>query len=226
MDGLSRKTSMSDTPKTSREEHLKNAETYIAQLHEKMSRIVHEFAGGELNRAQFHQLYDRYQRQIMTIQQYTAETDPSGWRQAVEGTSDTTVRLKKTLTARAIGISVYDNRSGMPIETVGEFSVDAELIVPMLSSYRSAANEIFRSEIRSTAMQNGNWLCFVPGQYSTLIVLFSLEPSANQMVTLERMHRDFEMANADFLKHGYTSPTQLAFPFYAFISKSNLSSGK
>jgi hypothetical protein len=210
-----------------RKQQIENARTYVAETHQKMSQIVQEFASGELNRTQFHRLYDRYQRQIMTIEQYITESDPTGWKDAIkEEGVDSTLHLRKSLAAKAIGISVYDNRSGMPIETVGEFRIDAELIVPMLSSYRSAASEIFHSGMRSTAMENGNWLCFVPGQYSTLIVLFSVEPSSNQMEMIERMHRDFEIANADFLENGYASPDQLAYPFYSFLNQTNLGDRK
>jgi hypothetical protein len=42
----------------------------------KMSRLVAEFAAGEINRTQFHHVYDRYQRQIMTVAQMITESDP------------------------------------------------------------------------------------------------------------------------------------------------------
>ena len=183
-----------------------------------MSRLVQEFASGAINRTQFHRLYDRYQRQIMTVAQLIAESDPSTWQAAVSDGEDTLL-IKKRLTAKAVGMSVYDNKSGMPIETLGEFAVDAELIVPMLSSYRSAAAEIFRAGMRSTEMENGQWLCFVPGTYTTLIALFSLEPSENQLKMVERMHRDFEEANREALQAGHVDPKKLAYPFYSFVQR-------
>lgn len=204
------------------EQQIQQGRAYISQVHHKMSQIVREFANGEINRTQFHQLYDRYQRQVLTIEQYMAESNPDGWQEAIRDDVESTYHLRKSLTARPIGISVYDNRSGMPIETIGNFSVDADLLVPMLSSYRSAAREIFKSGMRSTALENGNWLCFVPGHYSTLLVLFSLEPATNQLTMIERMHHDFETANTEFLEHGYTSADQLAYPFYGFIHRASL----
>jgi hypothetical protein len=197
----------------------KQGQEFIAQVHEKMSRLVQEFASGEINRTQFHKLYDRYQRQIMTVAQFIAESDPTTWRDAVLESEDT-LHLKKRLTAKAVGMSVYSNRSGMPIETLGEFAVEPELIVPMLSSYRSAAAEIFRAGMRSTEMENGQWLCFVPGTHTTLIALFSLEPSTNQLDMVERMHQDFEEANRAALKAGQVDPSQLAYPFYSFVQRS------
>jgi hypothetical protein len=197
----------------------KQGQEFIAQVHEKMSRLVQEFASGEINRTQFHKLYDRYQRQIMTVAQFIAESDPTTWRDSVLESEDT-LHLKKRLTAKAVGMSVYSNRSGMPIETLGEFAVEPELIVPMLSSYRSAAAEIFRAGMRSTEMENGQWLCFVPGTHTTLIALFSLEPSTNQLDMVERMHQDFEEANRAALKAGQVDPSQLAYPFYSFVQRS------
>ena len=194
----------------------REGQEFIAQVHQKMSRLVQEFANGAINRTQFHRLYDRYQRQIMTVAQLIAESDPSMWRDAVMESEDT-LHLKKRLTAKAVGMSVYDNRSGMPIETLGEFAVEADLIVPMLSSYRSAAAEIFRAGMRNTEMENGQWLCFVPGKHTTLIALFSLEPSDNQLATIERMHQDFEEANRAALEAEHIDPDRLAYPFYAFV---------
>ncbi|NDJ85857.1 MAG: hypothetical protein GYB66_08230 [Chloroflexi bacterium] len=205
------------------QQEVQRGQAFINQVYQKMSRIAQEFAAGEINRAQFHRLYDRYQRQIMTVAQMIAESDPTGWQEALSSAeAESTLTLRKRLAARAIGISIYDNRSGMPIETIGDFSIDAELIVPMLSSYREATAEIFHAGVRSTEMEDGSWLCFMSGAFTTLIILFSVEPSGNQIAMLDHMHRDFEIANADFLEHGYASPDQLAYPFYSFVSQSNI----
>ncbi len=193
-------------------------EEFIAAVHAKMSKIVQEFATGAINRTQFHHLYDRYQRQIMTVAQMITESDPEAWREAVSEGEDT-YHIKKRLTARALGMSIYDSESSVPIETLGEFAVDPALIVPMLSSYRSATAEIFRAGMRSTEMENGQWLCFVPGNYTTLIALFSLEPSDHQLSMIERMHQDFELANRAALEAKAIDPKALAYPFLSFLRK-------
>ena len=200
------------------EESVRQGKVFIAQVHQKMGHLVQEFASGKINRTQFHKLYDRYQRQIMTVSQLMAEADPTLWKDALDDKEDTLL-IKKRLTAKAVGMSVYDNRSGMPIETLGEFAIDAELLVPMLSSYRSAAAEIFRAGMRSTEMENGQWLCFVPGSFTTLIALFSLEPSSKQLEMVERMHKDFEAANKSALQGEHIDPDKLAYPFYSFVQK-------
>ena len=213
---------MGDTPDVaphdSAAKGAQQGQDFIAQVHRKMSRLVQEFANGEINRTQFHKLYDRYQRQIMTVAQLMAEAQTESWKEAIQDNEDTML-IKKRLTAKAVGMSIYLNKTGMPIETIGEFAIEPELIVPMLSSYRSAAAEIFRAGMRSTEMENGQWLCFVPGSHTTLIALFSLEPSTNQLAMVERMHKDFEEANRAALESGQVNAEQLAYPFYSFVQR-------
>jgi hypothetical protein len=211
---------MTDDPQLPADQTSRAAgEAFIATVHAKMSKLVAEFSEGQINRTQFHHVYDRYQRQIMTVAQLITESNPDLWREAIAESEDT-FHIRKRLTAKAIGMSVYDNQSGIPIETIGNFAVDPDLIVPMLSSYRAATAEIFRAGMRSTEMENGQWLCFVPGNYTTLIALFSLEPSENQLTTIERLHKDFELANRAALQGQHIDPDQLAYPFLSFVSSS------
>ena len=143
-----------------RQSHQQGQE-FIDQVHQKMSKLVQEFAHGEINRTQFHQLYDRYQRQITTVAQMLAESDPASWRDAIRENEDT-LNIKQRLTAKAVGLSVVDNQTGAPIKTLGHFAIEDDLIAPMLGSYRSAAAEIFRAGmrrvIRPTASERiNNW---------------------------------------------------------------------
>ena len=187
----------------------------LQTLQAKMRKLVDDFASGQINRTQFHGLYDRYQRQITQILYLSAGT-PDLEYITNEGSEDT-FHIKKRLTAKVLGFSIYDNQSGLPIETIGEFVVDTALLVPMLSSYRAATREIFKAGMRSTVMENDQWLCFVPGNFTTLIALFSLEPSSLQLGTVERMHRDFEDANRAALETSKIDPSLLAYPFLTFV---------
>lgn len=204
---------------------IETGKAFIAEAHKKLTRIAQEFASGEINRAQFQHLYDRYQRQIMTVAQLIAESDPSTWYDAVgEDNAETTLLIKQTLAAKIMGFSVYENESSMPIETAGDFMVDAELIVPMLSSYRSATAEIFQANISSSQLENGHWIYFFAGRFTTLIALFSLEPATNQIPMVKQMHNDYETANENILLTGKIK--QVALPFLAMIKRSTLVSDK
>ncbi len=120
--------------------------------------------------------------------------------------------------AIALGFSIYENASGMPLKSLGEFGVDPALFVPMLSAYRSAAEEIFGAGLRSTQIEGGKWLSFVPGKLTTTLALFSTEPSAKQMKTLEEVHRLFERANARQLGRQPMNVDGLVCPHEFFIN--------
>jgi hypothetical protein len=198
---------------------LKRSPASLDELQAKLRQLVDDFANGVINRAQFHELYDRYHRLIERFAQLCA--DPADMATALGQDGEDTFTLKKRLTARVLGVSIYSNRSGLPIETLGDFAIDPALLVPMLSSFRDATREIFKAGMRSTAMENNQWLCFVPGNFTTLIALFSVEPSAVQLEAVNAMHHDFEDANRAALKEGNVDPATLAYPFLTFIRRAH-----
>ena len=216
---------MSNPQSTNAHDAVERGKAHIGETHKKMSRLAQEFAQGDINRTQFQHLYDRYQRQIMTIAQLIAESDPSMWQEVIEDETDSTLLIKQSLSARIIGYSVYNNKSGMPIETEGDFSLEPELIVPMLSSYRSATAEIFQANVKSTQLENGRWLYFMGGEYSTLIILFSLEPASNQLPSIQQAHHDYEIMNEALLEKAHQTG-QVAVPFYRLIKSTQLLSEK
>jgi hypothetical protein len=197
---------------------LREGEEYLNKTYAKMTQCVEDFASGKINRAQFQQLYAHYEREIAVISQLLAEADdPNAWRKAV--TEGESVYIRKRHQARSTGFAIYDTDSGMPIETLGDFEVDSALLVPMLSSYHSATTEIFRAGMRNTQMENGQWLCFVPGRFTTLITLFSQEPTEQQLEMLSRMHDHFEIANREALETRTAQPGELALPFLAILKQ-------
>jgi hypothetical protein len=205
-------------PQSEYSRSLSEGKEYLSRTYAKMTKCVEDFAGGKINRAQFQQLYAHYEREVSVVGQLLAESDdPGAWRRAV--TEGESVVIRKRHQARSIGFAIYYNDSGMPIETLGEFTVESALLIPMLSSYRSATTEIFRAGMRSTEMENGQWLCFVPGRFTTLITLFTQEPSEQQLEVLNRMHGHFEIANHDALSNGTAQPGELALPFLAILKK-------
>jgi hypothetical protein len=196
------------------------------ELNGKLRHLVDDFASGQINRLQFHSLYERYQRQLIHFQSLLAHADEAPLSEpASDEGIESTFHIKRRLTAKVLGVSVYNNSTGLPLETIGEFVIDPALLIPMLSSYRAATREIFKAGMRSTAMENGQWLGFVPGNYTTLIALYSFEPSTMQMNMIEQMHRDFETANAAALERGQVDPSTLAFPFLTFVQQAKNNTG-
>jgi len=175
-----------------------------------MARLSDDFARGEINRMQFEAVYKHYQEQMRLLENVLYEEPNSKvWRGAI--TQGLTSRLKEQHAAQVLSYAIYENASGMPLVTVGTFNIDTSLLVPMLSSFRSATAEMFGAGMRSTEIEGGRWLCFVPGPCTTLIVLFSIEPARLQLTLIEDLHRDFEVANAPAFANGEAEEAAQSF---------------
>ena len=124
-----------------------------------------------------------------------------------------------SMPSKAKGYAIYDNESGMPISTLGKFEMDPALIVPMLSSYRAATQEIFGAGMKTTTIENGRYLCFVPGELSTMMAVFTAEPAKRQLTFLEQLHRLFEKANRPTLEKQPIETDKLIFPHEHYLGK-------
>jgi hypothetical protein len=52
----------------------------------------------------------------------------------------------------------------------------------------------------------------VPGEHTVSVVLYSLEPSAQQIAQIKDLHDDFERANIHILARGDYAQERLVFP--------------
>lgn len=195
-----------------------DADQYLSRLQKKINKLAEEFASGAINRDQFQQLFDHYQKERKAVVTWKETTSGTGnWKDiSSEGKS---IVIRSRHSAKVIGYAVYANDSGMPLSTIGEFELDPELAVPMLSSYRAATKEIFGGEISSTEIEGGRWLCFVPGERTTLMAIFSNAPANRQMTIIEDLHRLFETANRRHLAAPPYDPNALAFPHSSFLGR-------
>ena len=194
----------------------KQAEEYLSRLQAKISQLADDFAEGVINRDQFQKLYEHYQRERRGVENLlNTETTDADLKAAI--TEGQSMVIRKQNIARAIGYSIYENVSGMPITTLGNFELDPALVIPMLSSFRAATQEIFGAGLRSTAIEGGRWLCFVPGELTTLLALFSNEPAQKQLDYLEDLHRLFEKANRRHLTQSPVTAASLLFPHEFFL---------
>lgn len=197
---------------------LENPEEYLARVQAKINRLAEEFASGQINRAQFQELYDHYRREQQTVKRYVEMApDSEEWKAAT--TEGKSVVIRQQNVAKVIGYAVYDNESGMPLNTIGEFEIEAELAIPMLSSYRAATKEIFGAGMRSTEIEGGRWLGYMPGEFSTLMALFSTSPASQQLESLEELHQLFERANRNLLSSPPIDPDELVFPHKYFLGR-------
>lgn len=183
---------------------------HLQELRSKMAQLSNEFATGEINRMQFEAIYKHYQEKLQQVEnQMYALPGSDAWQGAI--TQGMTGRLRERHRADVLSYAIYDNESSMPLATVGTFNIDTSLLVPMLSSFRSATTEIFGAGLRSTEIEGGRWLCFVPGHFTTLIALFSIEPAKLQLSLIEDLHRDFESANVPAFEQGQADEAAQSF---------------
>lgn len=197
---------------------LDDPQAYLERVQNKINGLAEEFAAGSMNRAQFQELYDHYRREQQTVKRYLEMAPNSDeWKAAT--TEGKSVLIRQQNVAKVLGYAVYDNESGMPLNTIGEFEIEAELAIPMLSSYRAAAKEIFGAGMRSNEIEGGRWLGFMPGEYTTLMALFSTNPASQQLESLEELHLLFERANRTLLSNPPVDPDELVFPHKYFLGR-------
>jgi hypothetical protein len=193
-------------------------EVYLARVQEKINKLAEEFASGAINQEQFQELFDHYRREQQAVKRWVEVAPESdAWKEVT--TEGKSVIIRAGHQAKALGYAIYENESGMPLNTIGQFELEPELVVPMLSSYRAATREIFGAGMRSSQIEGGHWLCFVPGEFTTLMALFSTSPASRQLESLEELHRLFERANRNLLGGGLVDPSALVFPHAFFLGR-------
>jgi len=192
------------------------AHDYINKVQLKIDKLVSDLAEGSINRSQFQELYSHYQRELRKIESII-QTEPDDWQNA--STEGQSLVIRKQHMARAKAYAIYENESGLPLGTLGKFELDPGLVIPMLSSYRSVTKEIFGAGMRSTETENGQWLCFVPGKFSTLLAVFQNEPIPKQLEYLDKLHQHFEGANKKFLLEKPIDTSDLIYPHEFFLGK-------
>jgi hypothetical protein len=175
------------------------ARAYQAELQRKMTALAENFSLGKINRRQFEAVYTHYREQRQLIDALINSMSSDTWRKAVaEGL---TGPLLQRNAAQVLAYALYDNTTNLPLTMSSHFKLDAALIAPMLAAYRATATDL-GAKINSSEIEGGRWLCFVPGHYTTFVVLFSVEPARAQLTFLEDLHHDFELANAKRLSQG------------------------
>ncbi|MEO0562378.1 MAG: hypothetical protein AAF125_09695, partial [Chloroflexota bacterium] len=131
-----------------------------------------------------------------------------------------TVLLKQKYMGKARGLLILVNESGDVIETLGSFGIAMSEIVPVLERFTMQLKENRTIERVVRQVNDKDWLIFIAGKFTTIVVVFNHEPSRYQTVVMQRMHKEFENANKALFEAGNFDPTGLVFPFLSFVTKS------
>jgi hypothetical protein len=206
---------------------------FITLTRAKMDKLVEDFANGNLNREQFHFIYQRYQTQINGVKAILTESDPSSWTDILDG--EKTQHIRKRLMARATGMLIYHHQDGALLETLGEFSIDPARVSPLRDQLAEHAQQEQAAVPEKSASQEttathayphltaeipgSGWLFLARGDLATIVTAFTNEPTTDQQTTLMTLMRDFERANRVILQHPHVTIEQLAMPFEVFVLK-------
>ncbi|MGQ9888480.1 MAG: hypothetical protein ACUVSX_08335 [Aggregatilineales bacterium] len=194
------------------------AQAFKAQVEGKIQALLAEFADGKLNREQFNALYERYSGQLALAQQALASGKLAA--DQLRGDGESTIAIKHEHMGKAVGLAIYQNCTGVRIETLGAFDVSAYVVSPVLNDFNHMTEPERLMAQRVVALPGQRWLLFAGGRYTTVATLFHNEPSPHQVREILRLHADFEVANAALLEQGgHLDGQQMAYPFLVFVQQ-------
>lgn len=190
---------------------------YKAEIQAKIFKLLKEFSDGQLNRDQFHAIYERYNAQMEL-----ADKAISGLETPLSGATDKngTVVIREKYMGKARGMMIIANESRNIIETLGHFDVDFSRLAPILDRFSHALENDTTVERVVKRLSDQEWLLFVGGRYTTIVTFFENEPSRYQTLVIQRMHQEFESANHEFFKSGNIDSSKLVYPFFSFVHRS------
>jgi hypothetical protein len=193
-------------------------QAFKAQIQTKIQKLLAEFAEGVISREQFHAVYERYTSQMALADMAALSAMPDAVIGVVQD-GPPTIAVKEAHMGKAIGMTIYNNRNGTLLETLGEFDVPPEKLAPILNDFTMMmeSGRMVEREVRKIGTKQ--WLMFAAGKHTTVVTLFHNEPSELQSREIERLHHDFEEANHTFFRNGHVDSSKLAYPFLVFVQK-------
>ncbi|MBP7688262.1 MAG: hypothetical protein KA765_10155 [Thermoflexales bacterium] len=177
---------------------LPGARMYQAELQHKMTALAEDFSLGKINRRQFDAVYTHYREQRQIVDALINSLNFDAWRKAIS--AGHTGLLLSHNAAQLLGYALYDRATRQPLAVSPHFKVNPAFIAPIIAAQQATRDVTTR--ISTSEIDNGRWLCFVPGQACTLVALFTVEPARAQLQLLQDLHHDFELANAKRLAQG------------------------
>ena len=101
-------------------------ELYKAQTQMKIDELLEEFAQGKLNREQFHAVYAHHNAKLKLAEE-ALDRGESGLAEFAPGQ---TYAIRQAHMAKAIGLMIYHNKSGMYVDTIGNFDIPPGRVAP------------------------------------------------------------------------------------------------
>lgn len=196
-------------------ENYEKIQKFRQEVQEKIDNLLGEFADGKVSREQFHALYAHQTLKL----QFALEALRSGSTTLIDGSTGETIGIRQSHMGKAIGLMIYHNKTGRFVDTLGSFDVPPQRIAPILNDFSLLMDANRLIDRRVVKVGEKQWLLFAAGSYTTVVTLFHNEPSPEQSREIERLHHDFEVANANLLASTQLDHNRLAYPFNVFIQQ-------
>jgi len=193
------------------------AEEFKESVEAKIRDLVLDFSKGNISREQFQVIYERYNNQLDMANQALYGSNAEALDAAQTGPS--TVAIRQSLMGKAIGMAIYHNKSGTMIETLGDFEVPVHQLSARLNDISMQIENRDFVETVIEKLSNEVWLVYAAGKFTTIVTVFRNEPSQMQTREINRLHHDFEQANASNISKERVDASKLAYPFMVFIKK-------
>jgi hypothetical protein len=191
---------------------------FKAAVQVKIQKLLAEFAEGALSREQFHAIYERYTSQLAVADMAMMSSVPDAIMGVVTD-GPPTLAVREAHMGKAVGMAIYHNRTGMLLETLGNFDVSPSKLAPILNDFNMMMQSGKRVDREVRKLGAKQWLLFAAGRFTTVVTLFHNEPSEQQIREIERLHHDFEEANHAFFGQKKVDSEKLAYPFLVFVEK-------
>lgn len=197
-------------------ERMQRAEDALIKLREKMANLAAEFAAGNLNQAQFDAIYARYSEQRDITERLLArDPESKAWKSVVQ--PGHTQFLKQHYAARPLSYAIYDQRTFERIAITGRVQLRRPQVEAVLKRLNRVIEQRGDPGPARRKLADGKTVMFVPGEFATAVVIFSLEPAGAQSKLVVDMHRDFERANHRALARRDYQAARMVFPHRALF---------
>lgn len=197
---------------------VEKAQEALEKLRQKMTAVSEEYNQGKINRAQFHAIYNRYQEQ-QRITEMLLERDPdSGAWQSVVQPGHTSF-LRSHHEAKVESYAIYHLSTQERITRSGRVQIPQQQIKPIVERLYNIIQKEGPPPPAHQRVSDRRWVLFVPGRFSLAVVIFSLEPAAQQVNRVTDMQQDFERANNDMLQRNHFDARSMVFPHRALFEQ-------
>lgn len=182
----------------------------LDHIRQKMESVAAEFSQGKINRAQFDAIYGHYNEQRTIIERLVKRNPENDtWKQVAR--PGRTTFLRSHFEAQALYYVIFRHNERKPLSSAGQ--QPKNIITPVVTILKQlwSVNPMPPAGLGRKALDDGMWMVLAFGANAATIVIYSMQPSAQQLSVVKDTHSDFERANRLTLQRSL-GPEMMVFP--------------